>query len=632
MLGAAAGVLFGVSDVAIKALTGLDGDARDRDLARGCPSRSSPRSSPSTPPPAACRTARPSRSSPPPPPPPTSPPSSAASSSSATRCRATRSASLSRRFAFALVVRRRAGHAAADARGRGERAARLSSAAQVPVGAGLRLAVKRRAARAATCSGSSQSARARSPAARRGARRAAAAAPAGAWREGSAAGRARPRRSWSGTWHRRPPSGERTRAASPKRGRPRVRAASGAASSGGIRHGPAVDVGGDQRARHRAAGAGGCRGREALGDRARGARASLGVAALAAGAEADGREPRSRARTRPCGAHVSATPPPSELPATCGRSGPELGSDLRTAPRPAPRTVRAPAGERRSPACRPPPPRAERPRCARPAPNRRGEPDPVHQHATADRSRCGGGPGVTTRHAMTPAAIERVRLCSSAYASPIWITPVLTLSDLLRDLDVRLVAGEAGVDEAGPLGAHLRARRSDAVAVGRRAAADQGLQLDRPDAQREYLARLAATGSRASGSAPGSRTEVPATLSRAAEEHGFPLFDVPYEVPFIAVTEKAFTQLVNEQYAVLPRALGPRAARADRALRARARRGGRRAGVADRRPGDHLRRPRRGARPPRRGVAAARPGGRRALRGAARACGGGRPPRLRAGR
>ena len=44
-------------------------------------------------------------------------------------------------------------------------------------------------------------------------------------------------------------------------------------------------------------------------------------------------------------------------------------------------------------------------------------------------------------------------------------------------------------------------------------------------------------------------------MIEAADEHGFPLFEVPYEVPFIAVTEKAFTHLVNEHYAVLQRAL-----------------------------------------------------------------------------
>jgi purine catabolism regulator len=41
----------------------------------------------------------------------------------------------------------------------------------------------------------------------------------------------------------------------------------------------------------------------------------------------------------------------------------------------------------------------------------------------------------------------------------------------------------------------------------------------------------------------------------AAEEHGFALFEVPYEVPFIALTEKAAGHLINEHYAVLQRAL-----------------------------------------------------------------------------
>ena len=48
---------------------------------------------------------------------------------------------------------------------------------------------------------------------------------------------------------------------------------------------------------------------------------------------------------------------------------------------------------------------------------------------------------------------------------------------------------------------------------------------------------------------------MPEALAAAAEEYGFPLFEVPYELPFIAITEKAFSHLVNEQYAVLRRAL-----------------------------------------------------------------------------
>ena len=33
----------------------------------------------------------------------------------------------------------------------------------------------------------------------------------------------------------------------------------------------------------------------------------------------------------------------------------------------------------------------------------------------------------------------------------------------------------------------------------------------------------------------------------------FPLFEVPYELPFIAITERAFAQLVNERYEMLQR-------------------------------------------------------------------------------
>jgi len=46
---------------------------------------------------------------------------------------------------------------------------------------------------------------------------------------------------------------------------------------------------------------------------------------------------------------------------------------------------------------------------------------------------------------------------------------------------------------------------------------------------------------------------LPEPLVQEAERLGFPVFEVPYEVPFIALTEKAFGQLVNEQYELLQR-------------------------------------------------------------------------------
>ena len=94
LMGTAAGILFGVSDVAIKAMTG---GGQPRPLLALAASPASPRRSwPSTPRPAASSRVRPSRSSRSPAPPPTCRPSPAGSSSSATRCPATRSASSSR--------------------------------------------------------------------------------------------------------------------------------------------------------------------------------------------------------------------------------------------------------------------------------------------------------------------------------------------------------------------------------------------------------------------------------------------------------------------------------------------------------------------------------------------------------
>ena len=44
-------------------------------------------------------------------------------------------------------------------------------------------------------------------------------------------------------------------------------------------------------------------------------------------------------------------------------------------------------------------------------------------------------------------------------------------------------------------------------------------------------------------------------MIEAADARGLALLEIPYEVPFIAVTEQAFTRLVNEQYALLQRSI-----------------------------------------------------------------------------
>ena len=83
------------------------------------------------------------------------------------------------------------------------------------------------------------------------------------------------------------------------------------------------------------------------------------------------------------------------------------------------------------------------------------------------------------------------------------------------------------------------------------------MQLDTPERQREFVTRLAdhqLAGARVRDRVR-PRRGPRRRSSKLARERDFPVFEVPYEVPFIAITEAAFTQLVNEQYAVLRRAL-----------------------------------------------------------------------------
>jgi purine catabolism regulator len=49
--------------------------------------------------------------------------------------------------------------------------------------------------------------------------------------------------------------------------------------------------------------------------------------------------------------------------------------------------------------------------------------------------------------------------------------------------------------------------------------------------------------------------EVPQDLIQIAEENNFPLFEIPYNIPFIAITEAVSSKIVNEQYSLLQRSL-----------------------------------------------------------------------------
>ena len=81
-----------------------------------------------------------------------------------------------------------------------------------------------------------------------------------------------------------------------------------------------------------------------------------------------------------------------------------------------------------------------------------------------------------------------------------------------------------------------------------------GYNLGTPAKQRRYVELLAAKGLAGLGFGVGfDHKRMPKAILDKADELELPLFEVPYEMPFIAITERAAARLVNEQYDVLER-------------------------------------------------------------------------------
>ncbi len=133
---------------------------------------------------------------------------------------------------------------------------------------------------------------------------------------------------------------------------------------------------------------------------------------------------------------------------------------------------------------------------------------------------------------------------------------MLTVGELLGDLDVRLLTGEEAV-QAPVRWVHISELPDPTPWLsGGEVLLTTGMALQTDEQQREFLTRLADHQLAGLGFGVGfSHPAAPPALVQTATEREFPVFEVPYDVPFIAVTEAAFTQLVNEQYAVLRRAL-----------------------------------------------------------------------------
>ncbi len=132
----------------------------------------------------------------------------------------------------------------------------------------------------------------------------------------------------------------------------------------------------------------------------------------------------------------------------------------------------------------------------------------------------------------------------------------LSVKSLIAELGLELASGHESAD------GHVRWVHSSELhdptpwLRGGELLLTTGMQLDGPKVQRELIERLADHDIAGLGFGTGfAHKRVPAALLTAARKRSFPVFEVPYELPFIAITERVFAQLVNERYEMLQRSM-----------------------------------------------------------------------------
>ncbi|MBA3261559.1 MAG: PucR family transcriptional regulator [Thermoleophilaceae bacterium] len=133
---------------------------------------------------------------------------------------------------------------------------------------------------------------------------------------------------------------------------------------------------------------------------------------------------------------------------------------------------------------------------------------------------------------------------------------MLTVRGLVAEMGLALAAGEDGAD-APVRWVHISELPDPTPWLsGGELLLTTGIQLDSPERQREFVRLLSDRHLAGLGFATGfNHAALPEAIVEEAADTGFPVFEVPYELPFIAITEKAFTRLVNEQYEVLQRGI-----------------------------------------------------------------------------
>ncbi len=133
---------------------------------------------------------------------------------------------------------------------------------------------------------------------------------------------------------------------------------------------------------------------------------------------------------------------------------------------------------------------------------------------------------------------------------------MLTVQSLLDELDLEFVAGSDAA-EAPVRWVHISELEDPTPWLsGGELMLTTGIPLGSAAKQRAFIRLLADSNLAGLGFGTGfSHDKLPKALVEEARKRDFPLFEVPYSTPFIAITEKAFARLVNEQYEVLQRGI-----------------------------------------------------------------------------
>jgi len=133
---------------------------------------------------------------------------------------------------------------------------------------------------------------------------------------------------------------------------------------------------------------------------------------------------------------------------------------------------------------------------------------------------------------------------------------MLTVRDLVGAMELELACGERAA--AAPIRWVHVSELTDPAAwlSGGELLLTTGMALLDADTQRDYVRRLVEHQIAGLGFGVGfAHPTLPEALLDEALALDFPVFAVPYEMPFIAITERAFTSLVNEQHDLLQRAV-----------------------------------------------------------------------------